>query len=64
MGQKKTIKLEEGCENGKGYIVKGKGMPIITNIYGGIGDFLIRIKFKFPKKLSREQKALLKEFKW
>ena len=63
-GTKKTIKLEEGCENGKGYIVKGKGMPIITTPYGGYGDFLIRIKFKFPKKLSKQQKALLKEFKW
>ena len=64
-GTKKTIKLEENCKDGKKYLFRGKGLPnIIHYQHGEPGNFIVTIKFKYPEKLSDEQKELLKNWKW
>lgn len=63
-GTKKKIKIEEGCQDGKKYLFRGKGMPNIMQPYNGNGDFIVMIKFKYPTKLSKDQKELLKNWKW
>lgn len=62
-GTTKKIKIEEGTPDGKNYLIRGKGMPDIR-YFLNYGNFIVTIKFKYPKKLSSEQKELLKQFKW
>ena len=63
-GTNKKVTIPECCENGKEFVFSGKGMPNIQNPFGGNGDFIIRIKYKLPKKLNKEQKNVLKSFQW
>lgn len=62
-GKKIKITIPELSKDGAQYRVAGKGMPIMDNFgnYRGIGDFYIVVKHKYPKKLTKEQKELLKK---
>lgn len=56
-----NINIPEGTQNGKNLRLKGKGMPN----YGksSFGDLIVKLKVQLPKKISKEQKELIKKLK-
>jgi molecular chaperone DnaJ len=52
-----TLKVPGGTQNGQTFRIRGKGAPR----KGGHGDLLVTVKVDVPKKLSREEKQLLKQ---
>jgi molecular chaperone DnaJ len=52
-----TLKVPSGTPSGKTFRVRGKGAPAKS----GTGDLLVTVKVDVPKKLSREQKDLLRQ---
>jgi len=56
-----SMKVPAGSQPGTVFRLKGKGMPSM----GGrtCGDLHVKINIKVPKRLSSEQKRILKEFK-
>lgn len=60
-GSTVKVKAPELTNDGAVFVYKGKGMPYWKNpsVYG---NFAIIIRYKLPKKLSKKQKELLKEF--
>jgi molecular chaperone DnaJ len=52
-----TLKVPAGTPSGKTFRVRGKGAPATH----GQGDLLVTVKVDVPKKLSREQKDLLRQ---
>ncbi len=59
-GQKTRVKVPEGCESGKQFRLKGKGMPVLRSKVSG--DMYIQVEVETPKNLSRRQRDLLEEF--
>jgi len=57
VGGKARIKIDAGVQSGKILRLKGKGLPSIEGY--GKGDQLIHINVWTPKKLSKEQEAML-----
>ena len=57
IGGKARIKVEAGVQSGKILRLKGKGLPSLEGY--GRGDQLIHINVWTPKKLSKEQEAML-----
>lgn len=55
------IKVPPSIAPGEFLRVRGKGVPISQS--GRRGDFLIRVSFKMPKKISRNAKSLIEELK-
>ena len=58
-GEKGSLKIPEGTQNGDTFRIRGKGMPSLNR--RGYGDLFIEIKIDTPKKLSRKAKNLLKD---
>ncbi len=54
-----SLEIPEGTENGSVFKIEGKGMPGFAEERG---DLYVEIKVCMPKKLTREEKALLAEF--
>ncbi len=55
-----TVDIEPGTQNNSEIRLKNKGLPQLHSKRHG--DFVIRIGIEVPKKLSKKQKELLKEF--
>jgi molecular chaperone DnaJ len=53
------LKIPAGTQYGAGFVVKGKGMPVVHR--KGQADVLVQVLVKTPSKLSREQKELLEK---
>ncbi|MGL4606330.1 MAG: molecular chaperone DnaJ [Eubacteriaceae bacterium] len=54
------LKIPEGTQNGKVFRLRSKG---VHNVNGhGRGDQYITVKVEVPRKLSREQRRILKEY--
>jgi molecular chaperone DnaJ len=53
-----TLKVPAGTPTGKTFRLKGKGAP---KAKGGHGDLLVTTAIDVPSKLSKEQKALLRQ---
>lgn len=60
-GSKVKIKLPEVTKDNQAFFQKGKGMPDVNNPMIK-GDYAIVVKYKYPTKLTKKQKDLLKEF--
>ncbi len=58
-GDKKTLKIPQGTQNGEVLKLKGEGMPFLNS--RGRGDLFIEINVKTPEKISRKAKKLLEE---
>jgi len=56
------LKIPEGTESGKIFILKDKGVPEL-NRPGRRGDMLVEVFVKTPSRLSRKAKKLLEELK-
>ena len=54
------IKIDEGIQPNTILKIKGKGLPKLNS--GRRGDQFVRIVVEIPKKLSKQQKNILKEF--
>jgi len=54
-----TIKIPEGTQTGTTLRLRGKGMPDVNG--RGRGDLFATVQVQTPKKLSREQRALLEQ---
>lgn len=57
---KKTLKIPAGTQPGTDFRLRGLGVP---NVRGhGRGDQIVMVRVEIPKKLSKKQKDLLKDF--
>jgi molecular chaperone DnaJ len=52
------IKVDAGTQSGTVVRLKGKGLPTV-NGYGGNGDLYVKLAVWIPKKLSKDEKALV-----
>ncbi len=57
---KAELKIPAGTQTGTVFRMKGKGIPSLHGY--GTGSQLVKVNIKTPKKLTRKQKELLKEF--
>jgi molecular chaperone DnaJ len=53
------IEIASGVQSGEDVRVRGKGMP---RARGGVGDLIVHLRVDVPKKLSKKQRELLREF--
>ncbi|MEZ4937596.1 MAG: molecular chaperone DnaJ [Crocinitomicaceae bacterium] len=61
VGGKAKIKIEPGTQSGKILRLRGKGVPDIHSY--GRGDLFVHINVWTPKKVSKEEKAILEKLK-
>jgi len=61
VNSKAKITIEPGTQSGRIVRLRGKGLPAVDS-YGN-GDLLVNINVWTPKKLSKEEKALLEQLK-
>jgi molecular chaperone DnaJ len=54
------VKVPEGCETGKQFRLKSKGMPVLRSKVQG--DMYIQVDVETPKNLTNKQRQLLEEF--
>jgi molecular chaperone DnaJ len=60
LGEKITLKVPPGTQNGTVFRFKGKGMPKLNR--SSRGDLNVLVEVQVPTKLNSKQKKLLKEF--
>lgn len=58
---KAKIKVEPGTQSGKVLRLKGKGLPILQGY--GSGDLFVHINVWTPKKVSKDEKAMLEKLR-
>ena len=56
------IKVEAGTQSGTVVRLRGKGLPTV-NGYGGTGDMYVKFAVWIPKKLDREDKAVIESLR-
>ena len=60
-GETNTIDIPAGIQSGKQLRQRGAGMPILQG--RGRGDLVVEIQVETPTRLSKEQRALLEQFR-
>ncbi|MBP5791679.1 MAG: molecular chaperone DnaJ [Kiritimatiellae bacterium] len=55
-----SLKIPEGCPNGRLFRLRGKGLPALRGGY--TGDLTVKVVIETPANLDRKQKAALEEF--
>jgi len=60
---KAKIKIEPGTQGGKTLRLKGKGLPPLQGYGYQTGDLMIHVNVWTPKKLSKEERAILEKLK-
>lgn len=60
-GEEVTIEIPAGIQSGKQLRQRGAGMPVLQG--RGRGDLVIEIAVETPTKLTKEQRALLEQFR-
>ena len=56
------IKVEPGTQSGTVVRLRNKGLPTV-NGYGGTGDMYVKIAVWIPKKLDKEDKAVIESLR-
>lgn len=56
------IKIEPGTQSGEVVRLRGRGLPSV-NGYNGTGDLYVKIGVWIPKKLNKDEKALIESLK-
>ncbi len=56
------IKIDSGTQSGTVVKLRGKGLPTV-NGYGGTGDLFVKFAVWIPKKLEKDEKALIESLK-
>jgi molecular chaperone DnaJ len=59
-GSRARVEVPEGTQTERQFRLRGKGMPVLRSKQ--YGDLYIQVTVETPVKLSRKQKALLREF--
>ncbi|MFC1801485.1 molecular chaperone DnaJ [Nanoarchaeota archaeon] len=59
LDNKVKLKIPAGTQNNTLFRIKGKGIPDLNGY--GMGDEMVRVDIKVPKKLNKNQKDLIKE---
>jgi len=54
-----TLKIPEGTQNGKEFRIRSQGVPHLNE--HGRGDLIVEVMIQTPKKLSRQQRDLVKQ---
>jgi molecular chaperone DnaJ len=54
-----TLKIPEGTQNGKEFRIRSHGVPHLNE--HGRGDLIVEVMIQTPKKLSRQQRDLVKQ---
>ena len=54
------LKIPEGCQSGKLFRLRGKGVRSVRG--GEVGDLVCKVLVETPVHLNRKQKELLREF--
>ena len=57
-----NMKVEAGTQSGTVVRLRGKGLPSV-NSYGGKGDLYVKLAVWIPKRLSKEEKAIIEEMR-
>ncbi|MBW2970478.1 molecular chaperone DnaJ [Candidatus Woesearchaeota archaeon] len=57
---KKKVELKAGTQNNSEVRLKGEGLPDLRS--SRVGDFVVKVSVEVPKKVSKKQAELLKEF--
>ncbi len=57
---KVRVKIAPGTQSGKVLRLKGKGLPNVNSY--GVGDLLVNVNVWIPKKVSKEEAAMLEKF--
>jgi len=60
-GETVTLSIPAGIQSGKQLRQRGAGMPVLQG--RGRGDLVVEIAVETPTKLSKEQKAILEQFR-
>jgi molecular chaperone DnaJ len=62
---KVKLKIPNGCDSGKVFNIKQKGIPMLSHngTVGGYGDLLIKVNIKIPKILNDEQFKVFNKLK-
>lgn len=60
-GEEVTIEIPAGIQSGKQLRQRGAGMPVLQG--RGRGDLVVEIAVETPTKLTKEQRALLEQFR-
>ena len=61
-GNKHTVTIDKLTKDGTIYRFRGKGFKNVGLMGGTDGDFIVRVRYKTPSKISSEQKKLLEKF--
>jgi molecular chaperone DnaJ len=59
------VKVDGGCESGKVFTFRNKGVPVLTSNgqNHGVGNLFVTVHVKIPKKISIEEEELYKRLK-
>jgi molecular chaperone DnaJ len=57
---RETLHIPEGCQSGKQFRLRGKGVKSVRG--GPAGDLICTVRVETPVKLSKQQKELLRQF--
>jgi molecular chaperone DnaJ len=60
-GEEVTLEIPAGIQSGKQLRQRGAGMPVLQG--RGRGDLVIEIAVETPTRISKEQRALLEQFR-
>jgi molecular chaperone DnaJ len=58
---KVTLKIPEGMQPNQVFRLKGKGLPVLNT--SRTGDHYVTVEVQIPKKLSKKEKELMKEWR-
>lgn len=53
------LKIPEGTQSGKEFVIRGKGVPYLNE--HGRGDLVVRVMVQTPKKLTKIQRELIRQ---
>lgn len=53
------LKVPEGTQSGKEFVIRGKGVPYLNE--HGRGDLVVRVMVQTPKKLTKVQRELIRQ---
>jgi len=60
LGEPETLSIPRGAQHGQTFTIRDAGLPNLRN--GRKGDLIVQVGIEIPKKMSKRQEELLREF--